>query len=132
MFFQIQIRHVLVYGYIYDNGMFEINMWDFDADDYWFRDGRKKSVKAAWHMIYHMARNMDRFNHFIDEDGVKETEAALDLFLEDFLEELDKVNLEEQEKILFENWELEQAKTYSFLSLCKLDSTYSLIYKHLT
>lgn len=107
MFFQIQIRHILVYGYIYDNGMFEINMWDFDADDYWFRDGRKKNVKAAWRMIYHMARDMDRFNHFIDEDGVKETEAALDLFLEDFLEELDKVNLEEQEKILFENWELE-------------------------
>lgn len=114
MFFQIQIRHVLVYGYIYDNGMFEINMWDFDADDYWFRDGRKKNVKAAWRMIHHMARDMDRFNHFIDEDGVKETEAALDLFLEDFLEELDKVNLEEQEKILFENWELEQAKAYSF------------------
>ena len=102
MFFQIQIRHVLVYGYIYDNGMFEINMWDFDADDYRVRDGRKKNVKAAWRQVYHLARDMDRFNHFIDEDGVKETEAALDLFLEDFLEEFD------------ENWDLEQAKAYSF------------------
>jgi hypothetical protein len=92
MFFQIQIRHVLVYGYIYDDGMFEINMWDFDADDYWFRDGRKKTVKAAWRMIYHMARDMDRINHIFDEDGVKELEEAMELF---FDEDLEMLNLDE-------------------------------------
>ena len=132
MFFQIQIRHILVYGYIYDNGMFEISMWDFDADDYWVRDGRKKNVKAAWRQVYHLARDMDRFNHFIDEDGAKETETALDFFLEDFLEELDKINLEEQEKILFENWELEQAKAYSFFKPMLNFRPARFIYNHLT
>ena len=92
MFFQIQIRHVLVYGYIYDNGMFDINMWDFDADDYWFRDGYEYSVKNAWRKIYHIARDMDRINHIFDEDGVKELEEAMELF---FDEDLEMLNFDE-------------------------------------
>ena len=75
-FFEIQIRHILVYGYIYNTGMFEINMWDFDADEYWFRDGRKNTVKAAWQAVYRLARDMDRFNHIFE--GFEDEEIFFD------------------------------------------------------
>lgn len=71
MFFEIQIRHILVYGCIYSSGMFEINMWDFNADDYWHREGYEKNVKAAWNQICRMARNMDRVNHICNDENLE-------------------------------------------------------------
>lgn len=92
MFFEVKIRHILVYGYIYSDGMFEINMWDFNADDYWFRDGRKENIRKAWHEITHLARHMDRVNHNFDVEAAQEVEKAMELFFdEDFeLSDLDE------------------------------------------
>lgn len=91
-FFEIRVRHILVYGHIYDNGMFDICLWDFDVDDYWVRNGYEYNMKAAWHKIYHLARDMDRFNHISDPNYVDEVDAAIELF---FDEELDMLNLDE-------------------------------------
>lgn len=69
-FFEMKIMQVLIYGYIYDNGMYEVNMWHFDADDYRFRDGKASNVKSAWRVIYANARAMNKEdeNIFYGED----------------------------------------------------------------
>lgn len=69
-FFEMKIMQVLIYGYIYDNGMYEVNMWHFNADDYRFRDGKAPNVKSAWRVIYANARVMNKEdeNIFYGED----------------------------------------------------------------
>lgn len=83
-FFDIQIRNITAYGIIYSNGMYEVNMWDFPADEYWFREGRMSTMQAAWRQVFHLAREMDRFNHYVDLDAGKEVKIALDNFFDYF------------------------------------------------
>jgi hypothetical protein len=79
-FFDISIRNITAYGIIYSNGVFEVNMWDFSADDYRYREGKLDSMKAAWKQIHHLARDMDRFNHYLDEGNNDTVEALNDFF----------------------------------------------------
>lgn len=92
-FFNIEIRNVTCYGIIYSTGAFEINFWDFNADDYNSIEGKATDARKAWKEISTFARNMDRINHTFNG------------------------NLEEptiEELILDEEWE--QAKAYSFFN----------------
>lgn len=69
-FFEMKVMQVLIYGYIYNNGMYEVNMWHFDADDYRFREGKANSPKDAWYIIYTVTRCMNKEdeNIFYGED----------------------------------------------------------------
>lgn len=69
-FFEMKVMQVLIYGYIYNNGMYEVNMWHFEADDYKFRDGKAHDIKSAWRIIYASARTMNKEdeNIFYGED----------------------------------------------------------------
>lgn len=83
-FFEMKIRQVLVYGYIYNNGMYEVNMWHFEADDYKFREGKVNSPKAAWHTIYATARGMDKEDEEIFYGEEEDVYTAFDFEDEEF------------------------------------------------
>ena len=83
-FFSIDIRNITAYGTIYSNGFFELNMWDFPADEWCFREGNMGTMKAAWKQIHHLARDMDRFNHYLDEGCNDETIEAFNNFFDYF------------------------------------------------